>query len=87
MYRVCIAANNGGGKYPPRKGGFRNDNFRSHGNISGGRGYGRNNFENQGGVLGPARGSSRRSGEPNQKLQQNAGGTAPRQGQAKGGNN
>ncbi|KDP41314.1 hypothetical protein JCGZ_15721 [Jatropha curcas] len=69
-------ANNEGGKYAPRKGGFKGENFRSRGNFSGGRGY---QFDNQGGASGQHRGGmARRNGEANQKVYQN-GGRVPRQ--------
>ncbi|CAK7326216.1 unnamed protein product [Dovyalis caffra] len=75
-------AKNGGEKHPARKGGFRNDNFRSRGNLNGGRGYGRNDFENQGAVSGQARGTTGRNGEANKKVYQNGGARGPRQAQA-----
>ncbi|KAJ8774613.1 hypothetical protein K2173_017059 [Erythroxylum novogranatense] len=62
-------ANNDGGKYPARRGSFRN---------SGGRGYGRKDPENQGGILRPGWGPSGRNGETNHKVHQN-GGRAPHQ--------
>ncbi|WCJ22102.1 Nuclear transport factor 2 (NTF2) family protein with RNA binding (RRM-RBD-RNP motifs) domain [Euphorbia peplus] len=71
-------ANNEGGKFPPRKGGFRGDNFRSRGNL-GGRGFGRNDFD---GVSGQSpRGSGRRNGDGNPKVYQNGAGRGARQGQ------
>ncbi|KAF9677148.1 hypothetical protein SADUNF_Sadunf08G0077600 [Salix dunnii] len=71
-----------GEKYPVRKGGFRNDNFRNRGNFGGGRGHGRNDFENQGGISGQARGTTGRNGEANKKVYQNGGARGPRQAQA-----
>ncbi|KAF2325446.1 hypothetical protein GH714_028750 [Hevea brasiliensis] len=73
-------ANNEGGKFPPRKGGFRSESFRSRGNFSGGRGYVRNEFDNQGGSSGGQfRGTARRNGEANQKVYQNGGGRVARE--------
>ncbi|KAH8502163.1 hypothetical protein H0E87_016801 [Populus deltoides] len=71
-----------GERYPVRKGGFRNDNFRNRGNFGGGRGYGRNDFENQGGVSGQARGTAGHNGEANKKVYQNGWARGPRQAQA-----
>ncbi|KAG6763995.1 hypothetical protein POTOM_031446 [Populus tomentosa] len=71
-----------GERYPVRKGGFRNDNFRNRGNFGGGRGYGRNDFENQGGVSGQARGTTGHNGEANKKVYQNGWARGPRQAQA-----
>lgn len=68
-------ANNEGVKFPYRKGGFRGDNFRNRG----GRGFVRNEFDNQGGLSGQSRGTARRNGEANQKVYQNGGGRAARQ--------
>ncbi|XP_011018725.1 PREDICTED: putative G3BP-like protein [Populus euphratica] len=65
-----------------RKGGFRNDNFRNRGNYGGGRGHGRNDFENQGGVSGQARSAAGRNGEANKKVYQNGWARGPRQAQA-----
>lgn len=77
-------ANNEGGKFPPRKTGFRGDNFRNRGNGGGRGGHGRNEFDNQGGLSGQSRGTPRRNGEANQKVYQNGGGRAARQGQGEG---
>ncbi|KAJ6910238.1 nuclear transport factor 2 family protein [Populus alba x Populus x berolinensis] len=71
-----------GDRYPVRKGGFRNDNFRNRGNFGGGRGYGRNDFENQGGVSGQARGTAGHNGDANKKVYQNGWARGPRQAQA-----
>ncbi|KAJ6312231.1 hypothetical protein OIU77_013884 [Salix suchowensis] len=75
-------AKNGGEKYPSRKGGFRNGNFRSRGNLNGGHGYGRNDFENQGAVSGQSWGTAGRNGEANRKVNQNGEARGPRQAQA-----
>jgi len=77
-----FAAKTDGERYPVRKGGFRNDNFRNRGNFGGGRGYGRNDFENQGGVSGQARGTTGHNGEANKKVYQNGWARGPRQAQA-----
>ncbi|KAJ9174156.1 hypothetical protein P3X46_017215 [Hevea brasiliensis] len=69
-------ANNEGGKFPSRKGGFRSDSFRNRG-----RGYGRNEFDNQVGSSGQSRGTARRNGEGNKKIYQNGGGRVAGQGQ------
>ncbi|XP_052312746.1 nuclear transport factor 2 isoform X6 [Populus trichocarpa] len=76
------AAKNGGEKYPSRKGGFRNGNFRSRGNLNGGHGYGRNDFENQGGVSGQSWGTTGRNGEANKKVYLNGEARGPRQARA-----
>ncbi|KAJ6899740.1 nuclear transport factor 2-like isoform X2 [Populus alba x Populus x berolinensis] len=78
-------AKNGGEKYPSRKGGFRNGNFRSRGNLNGGHGYGRNDFENQGAVSGQSGGTTGRNGEANKKVYLNGEARGPRQ--ARAGNN
>ncbi|CAN1152913.1 Nuclear transport factor 2 [Linum perenne] len=70
-----------GGRFPPRRGGFRDDGFRGGrgGNYGGGRGggYVKNEFENQqgggGNYSGPARGG-RNGGDGNQRVYQNGGG-------------
>ncbi|CAN1314146.1 Nuclear transport factor 2 [Linum perenne] len=69
-----------GGRFPPRRGGFRDDGFRGGrgGNYGGGRGggYVKNEFENQqggGNYTGPARGG-RNGGDGNQRVYQNGGG-------------
>ncbi|XP_011011813.1 PREDICTED: ras GTPase-activating protein-binding protein 1-like isoform X2 [Populus euphratica] len=78
-------AKNGGEKYPSRKGGFRNGNFRSRGNLNGGHGYGRNDFENQGRVSGQSWGTTGRHGEANKKVYLDGEARGPRQ--ARAGNN
>lgn len=55
------------GRFPPGRGGFRNDNFRGHGNFVGGRGYGRNDFGNRGEFSGRGWGPSGRGGEGYQR--------------------
>ncbi|KAJ6891566.1 hypothetical protein NC651_024917 [Populus alba x Populus x berolinensis] len=75
-------AKNGGEKYPSRKGGFRNGNFRSRGNLNGGHGYGRNDFENQGAVSGQSWGTTGRNGEANKKVYLNGEARGPRQARA-----
>ncbi|KAG8661635.1 nuclear transport factor 2 isoform X2 [Manihot esculenta] len=75
-------ANNEGGKFPPRKGGFRSDGFRNRGNFGGGRGYGRNESDNQGGSSGQYRGTGRQNAEGNPKVYQNGGGRVARQAQS-----
>ncbi|XP_020226945.1 ras GTPase-activating protein-binding protein 1 [Cajanus cajan] len=62
----------GRGRYPSGRGGFRSDSFRARGKFGGGRGYGRNEFRNQGEFSGQPRSSQR----PNQ----NGGGRGGRQG-------
>lgn len=44
MKRTTTRVGSARGRFPPGRGGFRNDNFRSRGNFGGGRGYGRNEF-------------------------------------------
>ncbi|KAL6319057.1 hypothetical protein AAG906_001530 [Vitis piasezkii] len=70
----------GRGRYPPGRGGFRNDNFRGRGNFGGGRGYGRNESRNQGEYSGRARGPTGRNGEAYQRVNQNGSGKTGRQG-------
>ena len=77
-----FAAKIGGEKYPSRKGGFRNGNNRSRGNLNGGHGHGRNDFENQGAVSGQSWGTAGRNGEANRKVYQNEEARGPRQAQA-----
>ncbi|CAI0463142.1 unnamed protein product [Linum tenue] len=72
-----------GGKFTPRRGGFRNDGFRGRGgSFVGGRGggYGKGEFENQqggGNFPGQARGGGGRNGEV--KVYQNGGERGSRQ--------
>ncbi|KAJ1421811.1 RNA-binding domain superfamily [Sesbania bispinosa] len=62
----------GRGRYPSGRGGFRSDSFRGRGKFGGGRGYGRNEFRNQGEFSGRPKSSQRPS--------QNGGGRGGRQG-------
>ncbi|KAF1872910.1 hypothetical protein Lal_00016015 [Lupinus albus] len=68
-----------------RRGGYRNDNFRSRGNFGGGRGYsGRNDSEKRGEFSGRARGGNNNSGFSNGESvprggYHNGGGKAPSQ--------
>lgn len=71
----------GRGRYSSGRGGFRSDSFKSRGNFGGGRGYGRNEFRNQGEYSVRPRGSSSgRNGEGNQRVIQNGSGRGGRQG-------
>lgn len=72
--------NSGRGRYSSGRGGFRSDSFKSRGNFGGGRGYGRNEFRNQGEFSGRPRGSSGRNGEGQQRASQNGSGRGGRQG-------
>ncbi|XAR51235.1 hypothetical protein NMG60_11005801 [Bertholletia excelsa] len=70
----------GRGRYPSSRSGFRNDSFRAgRGNFSGGRGYGRNEFRNQGDYLGRPKGPIGRTGEGYQRVDQNGSGRGGRQ--------
>ncbi|MCD9639710.1 GTPase activating protein (SH3 domain) binding protein [Datura stramonium] len=44
MKRTTTRVGSARGRFPPGRGGFRNDNFRGRGNFGGGRSYGRNEF-------------------------------------------
>ncbi|KAF5194593.1 ras GTPase-activating protein-binding protein 2-like [Thalictrum thalictroides] len=79
----------GGGKsrFPPNRGGFRNDNARARGNFGGGRGYGRNNFGNRSEFSGRGQGPSGRGGEGGYQRVNQSGGKAGRQGGANQPNN
>ncbi|KAG6587587.1 Nuclear transport factor 2, partial [Cucurbita argyrosperma subsp. sororia] len=70
-----VSGSGRGGRFPTgRGGGFRSDSFRARGNYGGGRGYGRNDFRNQGEFAGRARGSTGRNGDGYQRANQNGGG-------------
>lgn len=70
----------GRGRSTSGRGGFRNDNFRGRGNFGGGRGYGRNEFRNQGEFAGRPRGPTGRNGDGYQRVSQNGIGRGGRQG-------
>ncbi|XP_058070469.1 nuclear transport factor 2-like isoform X1 [Magnolia sinica] len=65
------ASGSGRGRFPPGRGGFRSDSFRSRGSFGGGRGYGRGDFGGRGDFSGRGRGPSGRSGESYQRVDQN----------------
>ncbi|KAK9748143.1 hypothetical protein RND81_02G038800 [Saponaria officinalis] len=73
--------NNGRGRYPSSRGGFRSDSFRGRGNFSGGRGYGRNDFRGQGEFSGRPRGGAAggRGSEGYPRVEQNGTGNGTRQ--------
>ncbi|KAK4360711.1 hypothetical protein RND71_019663 [Anisodus tanguticus] len=48
MKRTTTRIGSARGRFPPGRGGFRNDNFRVRGNFGGGRGYERNEFGGRG---------------------------------------
>ncbi|KAF8005743.1 hypothetical protein BT93_K0121 [Corymbia citriodora subsp. variegata] len=64
-------ANSGRGRYSLGRGGFRSDSFRGRGNFGSGRGYGRNDFRNQGEFSGRPRGPMGRGGDGYQRAYQN----------------
>ena len=68
------STNNGRGRYPSSRGGFRNESFRGRGNFSGGRGYGRTDFS------GKPRGGAGRGTEGYQRIDQNGAGNNGHQG-------
>lgn len=78
-------SSSGRGRYPSGRGGFRSDSFKSRGNFGGGRGYGRNEFRNQGEFSGRPKGSAGRNGEDYQRANQNGSRRGGRQGGVKGG--
>ncbi|CAK9147951.1 unnamed protein product [Ilex paraguariensis] len=69
----------GRGRYPSGRGGFRNDSFRSRGNFGSGRGYGRNEFRNQGEFSSRPKGPGGRNVETYQRVDQNGSGRFGRQ--------
>lgn len=71
-------ANSGRGRYSLGRGGFRNDSFRGRRNFGGGRGYGRNDFRNQG-EFSP-RGPMGRGGDGYQRAYQNGNAKGSREG-------
>ncbi|KNA21948.1 hypothetical protein SOVF_038180 [Spinacia oleracea] len=79
---AAATANNGRGRYPSSRGGFRSESFRGRGNFGGGRGYGRNDFRSQGEFSGkPRGGGAGRGAEGYQRVDQNGTGNTGRQGQ------
>ncbi|KAH9613211.1 hypothetical protein KSS87_011544 [Heliosperma pusillum] len=77
--RGAANPNNGRGRYPSSRGGFRSESFRGRGNFGGGRGYGRSDFRGSGEFSGRPRGSAGRGSEGYQRVDQNgtANGTRP----------
>ncbi|XP_030440337.2 nuclear transport factor 2-like isoform X1 [Syzygium oleosum] len=73
-------ANSGRGRYSLGRGGFRSDSFRGRGNFGGGRGYGRNDFRNQGEFSGRLRGPMGRGGDGYQRAYQNGNAKGSREG-------
>ncbi|XP_015572029.2 nuclear transport factor 2 isoform X2 [Ricinus communis] len=74
----------GRGRYSSGRGGFRSDSFKNRGNFGGSRGYGRNEFRNQGEFLGRPKGSTGSNGEDLQRTNQNGSRRGGRQGGVKG---
>lgn len=62
------------------RGGFRSDSFRGRGNFGGGRGYGRNDFRNQGEFSGRPRGPMGRGGDGYQRAYPNGNAKGSREG-------
>ncbi|GLU10949.1 hypothetical protein SLE2022_277240 [Rubroshorea leprosula] len=58
--RTSNRVGSGRGTFPSRMGGYRNDSFRSRGNYSGSRGFGRNEYAGRGEFSGRGRGSAGR---------------------------
>ncbi|XP_062106490.1 nuclear transport factor 2-like isoform X2 [Humulus lupulus] len=50
-----VGDNGRGGRFPPGRGGFRSDSFRSRGNYGGGRSFGRNEYASRGEFSGRGR--------------------------------
>ncbi|XP_074277827.1 nuclear transport factor 2-like [Silene latifolia] len=69
--RGPASPNNGRGRYPSSRGGFRNESFRGRGNFSGGRGYGRSDFRGSGEFSGRPRGPAGKGSEGYQRVDQN----------------
>lgn len=72
FFNLILVTGGGRGRYPSGRGGFRSESFRGRGKFGGGRGYGRNEFRNQGEFSGRPKSSQRPS--------QNGGGRGGRQG-------
>ncbi|XP_074317055.1 nuclear transport factor 2-like [Silene latifolia] len=77
--RGAANPNNGRGRYPSSRGGFRSESFRGRGNFGGGRGYGRNDFRGSGEFSGRPRGSGGRGPEGYQRVDQNGTANGARQ--------
>ncbi|KAA8547909.1 hypothetical protein F0562_004338 [Nyssa sinensis] len=60
--RTTTQVSSGRDRFPPGRGGFRNDSFRDRGNFGSGRSYGRNDFGNWGNFAGSGRASGGRGG-------------------------
>ncbi|XP_016477862.1 nuclear transport factor 2 [Nicotiana tabacum] len=67
MKRTTTRVGSARGRFPPGRGGFRNDNFRGRGNFGGGRSYGRNEFGGHD-FSGRGRGQGGRGGEGYQQV-------------------
>ncbi|XP_059293860.1 nuclear transport factor 2-like [Lycium ferocissimum] len=63
MKRTTTRVGSGRGRFPPGRGGYRNDNFRGRGNFTGGQGYGRNDFVGAREFSGRGRSQGGRGGE------------------------
>lgn len=62
-----VAGNSNGGRFPLNQGGYRDNNFRGHGNYNEGRNYQRNDYEKRGDFSGGGRVNNGRNGEVNHK--------------------
>ncbi|XP_030521405.1 nuclear transport factor 2 isoform X2 [Rhodamnia argentea] len=80
MHGYSQVANSGRGRYSLGRGGFRSDSFRGRGSFGGGRGYGRNDFRNQGEFSGRPRGPMGRGGDGYQRAYQNGNANDSREG-------
>ncbi|XLR52469.1 hypothetical protein S83_003141 [Arachis hypogaea] len=70
----------GRGRFPSGRGGFRSDSFRGRAKFGGGRGYGRNEFRNQGEFTTRPKGPAGQKGDGSQRPSQNGSGRGGRQG-------
>ncbi|MED6145037.1 hypothetical protein PIB30_021184 [Stylosanthes scabra] len=70
----------GRGRFPSGRGGFRSDSFRGRAKFGGGRGYGRNEFRNQGEFTSRPKGPAGQKGDGSQRPSQNGSGRGGRQG-------
>ncbi|XP_044476529.1 nuclear transport factor 2-like [Mangifera indica] len=75
----------GRGRFPSGRFGFRNDSFKGRGNFGGGRGYGRNEFRNQGEGRNEYRGQGEFSARPKGSSGRNGEGRVNQNGNRRGG--
>lgn len=88
MYNYVNNIGGGGsgrGRFPSGRFGFRNDSFKGRGNFGGGRGYGRNEFRNQGEGRNEYRGQGEFSARPKGSSGRNGEGRVNQNGNRRGG--